>query len=106
MATALNENPSALRLVSIQEGCMEVTFLIPTVKADTIFTGDWKQVSDQSEELQAASLISITCNNNTFNTKEGSLTSVKSKGPSFSKCQLVQACQILSTYLFANRCNS
>ncbi len=79
VATCLKVNPSTLRLVSIQEGCIEVTFLIPAPKIDAVFTGDWKQISERSEELQAASLLSITCNDNTFNTKERKLTATQSK---------------------------
>ena len=75
VASLLNIDPSVLRLLSIQDGCMEVTFLIPTSKADTIFISDWKLVSEQSEELRAKSVLSITCNNSTFNTKERKLTS-------------------------------
>ncbi len=74
VANSLNLRPSALRLLSIQEGCVEVTYLIPAPKADAIFTGNWKQISEQSEELQAVSVLSVTCNNSTFDTKERKLT--------------------------------
>ena len=77
VANSLNVNPSSLRLLSINEGCMELTFLIPAPKADAVFTEDWKQVSERSDDLQAAAVVSVTCNDNTFNIKERKLTRSK-----------------------------
>ncbi len=79
VATLLNVKSSTLRLLSIQEGCMEVTFYIPANKADTIFTSNWKQVSDRAEQLENVSVMSITCNDVTFNTKERKLRATPSK---------------------------
>ena len=73
VATSLNIRPSTLRLLKIEEGCMEVTVLIPTPIADEVFTSEWEQVSEQSEELKAASVLSITCNDSTFRTMDEKL---------------------------------
>ncbi len=89
VATSLDIKPSLLQLLSIAEGCVEVTFLIPTPKADAIFTSDWKQVSEQSEELEDASLLSVTYDNNTLDIK---------KGKSQSKDQKNKAALLSSKY--------
>lgn len=79
IAAALNINHSALRLLSIQEGCMEVTFLIPTVRANVVFADDWKLVSDKSKDLQASSLITMSYGNTCFNTREKKLVTAQQK---------------------------
>lgn len=73
VATTLNVQPSALRLLDIREGCMEVTCLVPTQIADDIFTDDWKAVVEKLDKFQKMSLLSITCNNSTLVTKEKKL---------------------------------
>ena len=67
VANAMDVKASTLRLLSIQEGCMDVSFLVPSPIADSL---DWKQISERSKELRDAGVLSITCNDKTLVFKE------------------------------------
>lgn len=99
VATLLKIESSTLRLISIEEGCMEVTYLIPATQADVIFTREWKTVSERAKSLKDASVVSVTCNNSTFNTKEGILTTfAKSK----EKFKVLEATKFSKSERFAS----
>ena len=55
--------PGALRLVSVEEGCVVVTFLIPTKLAQIIFTSEMEFTA---EEFQKHSVLWLECNHCRF----------------------------------------
>ena len=63
IATNLKIMPTTLKLVSIEEGCLIVTFLIPTVVAEIIFANDNKLNSEQIERFQSLSIFWLKCGN-------------------------------------------
>ena len=58
IAKILHLKPSALQLLNIDKGCVEVTFLIPSNVADFVFK---KLSSKQIEELQVLPVIWLKC---------------------------------------------
>ena len=80
LAKILRLNPSALRLLSIKEGCVEATFLIPSDVADFIF----KEITPrQLEEIQALPVMWLKCGDHKFSFVRETL--IKSKdGSQFS----------------------
>ena len=69
IAKILHLKPSALQLLNIDKGCVEVTFLIPSNVADFVFK---KLSSKQIEELQVLPVIWLKCHhyNYHFNRKD------------------------------------
>ena len=63
IASNLNILPATLKLVSIEEGCVIVTFLIPTVVAEILFANANKLNSKQVERFQSLSIIWVKCGN-------------------------------------------
>ena len=63
VARILGLTPSALRLLSIKEGCVEATFLIPNNVADYIFK---KVTPRQREEFQALRVMWLKCGDHKF----------------------------------------
>lgn len=63
VAKALDLNPSALRIVDVAEGCIVVTFLIPTAVAKTLFA---KLSLKQEDLLRESSVRWLKCNGRTF----------------------------------------
>lgn len=59
LAALLGLRPSALRLFSIEEGCVIVTFLIPDFVADTIFGADKRMSISQKEGFQSLSVLRV-----------------------------------------------
>ena len=63
VAKILRLQPSSLRLLSIKEGCVEATFLIPSDVADFIF----KEITPrQLEEIQALPVMWLKCGDHKF----------------------------------------
>ena len=63
IASNLDILPATLKLVSIEEGCVIVTFLIPTVVAEIIFANVNKLNSQQVERFQSLSIFWLRCGN-------------------------------------------
>jgi hypothetical protein len=61
IAALLGLRPSALRLFSIEEGCVVVTFLVPTFAADYIFPPGKNMNFGLAEDLQHLSVLRLTC---------------------------------------------
>ena len=80
LAKILRLKPSALQLLSIREGCVEATFLIPSDVADFIF----KEITPrQLEEIQALPVMWLKCGDRKFSFVRETL--IKSKdGSQFS----------------------
>lgn len=66
IAKILDLNSAALRILDIEEGCVVVTFLIPTPIAEEIFNKDTILTKLQKQELQALSVIWLQCNRYRF----------------------------------------
>ena len=61
VASVLGLNPSALRLFSIEEGCVIATFLIPVSIAQAIFTRERGITSGQREGLRGLKVLWMKC---------------------------------------------
>ena len=61
VATILEMKVSALRLLDIREGCVEVTFLVPALTPDVLFGGGKTLTSRQVEQLQELSIEWMKC---------------------------------------------
>ena len=66
VANILGLRKSALRLLSIEEGCVIVTLLIPAPVADFIFRSDKIFSAEMIEEFQAQSLLWLVCNGSKY----------------------------------------
>ena len=62
VANILRLRKSALRLLSIEKGCVVATFLIPAPVADFIFSSGKIFPAGKIEEFQAQSLLLLECN--------------------------------------------
>lgn len=62
VAKILDLKPSTLRLLSIEKGCVVVTFLIPTEVADIIFVHGKKFTAVEVEEFRSLSVVWLECN--------------------------------------------
>ena len=62
VANILGLRQSALRLLSIEKGCVVATFLIPVPVADFLFSSGEIFSAGKIEELQAQSLLWLECN--------------------------------------------
>ena len=72
VAKILRLKPAALRLLDVQEGCVVVTFLIPSPVAEIIFSKHSVLTVEQVEEFRASKVIWLECNDRTFSfTTEG-----------------------------------
>ena len=70
VARILGLLPSALEIYDIKDGCVIVTFLIPASVADALFTPDIVFTPQQKDELQAASILWMECNDHHFQFNE------------------------------------
>ena len=61
IAKVLRLKPSALRLYSVEEGCVIATFLIPVHVADAIFSSDVVITMEERKKLQDLSVIWMKC---------------------------------------------
>lgn len=61
IAKILGLKPSALRLYSVEEGCVIATFLIPAHVADAIFSSDVVLTAEERKELRDLSVIWMKC---------------------------------------------
>lgn len=66
VAKILKLNPAVLRLLDVEEGCVVVTFLIPTPVAEIIFNKHSNLSIEQEEEFQALKILWLECNDQTF----------------------------------------
>jgi hypothetical protein len=57
IAAILDTIPSALRLINIEEGCILVTFLIPTALAEVVY----RTSAHQREQLRSLSVLRLRC---------------------------------------------
>ena len=72
VAKILRLKPAALRLLDVEEGCVVVTFLIPSPVAEIIFSKHSVLTVEQVEEFRAWKVIWLECNDRTFSfTTEG-----------------------------------
>lgn len=62
----LNLDPSVLHIVDVKEGCLTITFLIPTFVANSIFTLFTKFSPKQEYQLRSQSVQWLQCNGWTF----------------------------------------
>ena len=67
VANILGLRKSALRLLSIEKGCVVVTFLIPAPVADFLFNSGEIFPAGKIEEFQAQSLLWLQCNGFEYN---------------------------------------
>lgn len=61
IAKILRVDPITLQIVDIDDGCVEVTFLIPVSVAGALFTQDTGLTPEQEDELQATSVVWLKC---------------------------------------------
>ena len=61
IAKILGVNPSTIKLVSVEKGCVIVNFLIPTAVAEIIFASSNKLSGNQIEQFQSLSVLWIKC---------------------------------------------
>ena len=66
IADSLGLRPSALRLLSIEEGCVVITLLIPASVADFIFGSNKKIINDKIKQFQALSILWLKCNGHEY----------------------------------------
>lgn len=66
IAALLRLRPSALRLISVEEGCVMITFLIPVAVADTMFAAHKTMTPKQVEGFKSLSVLWIECGNFNF----------------------------------------
>ena len=72
VAKILKLKLAALRLLDVEEGCVVVTFLIPSPVAEIIFSKHSVLTVEQVEEFRASKVIWLECNDRTFSfTTEG-----------------------------------
>ena len=62
VAKILGLRASTLQLLGIEEGCVVVTFLIPSVVADVVFVSNKKFSTEDVEEFRASSVLWLECN--------------------------------------------
>lgn len=67
IAGILGLNSATLQLIKIQDGCVVVTFLIPTPVAELIFNKQTVLTVKQEGQLQAMEVLWLKCNECTFN---------------------------------------
>lgn len=67
IAEIMDITPSALEIVDINDGCVIITFLIPSSIANYLFTQELELTPQQEKELQSRSVLWIECNGYTFN---------------------------------------
>ena len=72
LANILGIRKSALRIVDIKQGCVEVTFQIPAPVAEAIFTSDKIFTSQEVNDFQELSVISLKIDEHSFEFKEES----------------------------------
>ena len=85
VAKILKLKPAALRLLDVEEGCVVVTFLIPSPVAEIIFSKHSVLTVEQVEEFQASKVIWLECNDRTFSfTAEGQKHYVHGEAPDFT----------------------
>ena len=66
VARALDLDQSALRIINVTEGCIVVTFLIPTAVGKTLFSHHAKFSLRQEDLLRQGSVLWLNCNGHTF----------------------------------------
>lgn len=66
VAQILGLKPAAIQLLDIKEGCVVVTFLIPTGVAEIIFTKQMIITKEQEREFKALSILRLECNGLAF----------------------------------------
>ena len=71
VAQILGLQPAALRLLDVEEGCVVVTFLIPSPVAEIIFSKHSVLTVEQVEEFRAWKVIWLECNDRTFSFTTG-----------------------------------
>jgi hypothetical protein len=69
VAGILHLRVSALRIFSVEEGCVIVTFLIPCQVADFLFSGDSVFTSEDVTEFQSLSVLWVKCNGRVYEFK-------------------------------------
>ena len=66
VADILGLKSAAIRLLDIKDGCVVVTFLIPTPLAEVIFNRETIFTEEQLAKLQALDILWLRCNGHTF----------------------------------------
>ena len=66
IADILDLKPSALRLLSIEEGCVVITLLIPAPVADFIFRSNKIFTKDDTKRFQAIYVLWLKCNGHVY----------------------------------------
>ena len=62
VAKILRLRASTLQLLGIEEGCVVVTFLIPSVVADVVFVSNKKFSTEDVQEFRVSSVLWLECN--------------------------------------------
>ena len=79
IARILGLRPSALKIIDVKEGCIIVTFHIPTSVANALFTANTVFTKQQQDELRAISLLWLKCNGYTYFRKESFQVEIHTK---------------------------
>ena len=79
VATILHMKVSALRLLDIREGCVEVTFLVPALTPDVLFGSGKTLTSRQVEQLQELSIEWMKCGEHEIDFRRSEVTGSSEK---------------------------
>ena len=66
ISVILDVMPGALRLLSVEEGCVVVTLLISTQLAQILFTSEKEFTAEEVQEFQALSVLWLECTHRRF----------------------------------------
>lgn len=75
VADILNFNPLILRIIKMEEGCVQLTLLIPGAVADAIFTNNRILTKEQEQRFKDASVLKLECNGFSFDFSDQQLPS-------------------------------
>ena len=79
VASALGLRKSALRILDVEDGCVVLSFLIPTPVADAIFTPEKKFTPQQVDYFRSLSLLWLKCDDRVFYCEAETTPSVPEK---------------------------
>ena len=81
IAEVLGLRSATLQLLDIKEGCVAVTFSIPTPVAETVFNKDTLLTVRQVADIQALAILQLDCNGRTFDFRGKTTSDMKSETP-------------------------
>ena len=86
IADILDLKPSALRLLSIEEGCVVITLLIPAPVANFIFNSNKIFSTEEIKQFQVLSILWLKCNGYVYDFNDDDSGQNSKKGMSHSYC--------------------